>query len=395
MYERAIVGKVRESFVAGPPLIQAITGPRQVGKSTAARQIAEAWPGPVVNASADLPLPPQPEWVRAQWDRARQRVAPGTEVLLVLDEVQKVARWSEVVKALWDEDRVSGAGIQVIVLGSSSLLLQHGLSESLAGRFMLHRCLHWDWREMSEAFSVSLDRWLFFGGYPGTAALIEQEAMWGQYVRDSLIESVLARDVLQLQAVAKPALLRHLFLLSAIHPAQILSYNKMLGQLQDAGNTTTLAHYVRLLESAFLLSGLELFNKGRRSHRGSSPKLVLWNNALCSALSGRSFAEARDDHSWWGRLVENAVGAHLLCGLSGLPADVCYWRKGNNEVDFVVQTPRSLLALEVKSGRRDSSEGLSAFCRQYPEARPVIVGSGGIPLAEFFSTPAAQLVNLG
>jgi len=315
-------------------------------------------------------------------------------VLLILDEVQKVARWSEVVKALWDEDRAVGTDISVILLGSSSLLLQHGLSESLAGRFMLHRCLHWSASEMGAAFSVTLDQWLYFGGYPGTAPLIPMESLWGQYVRDSLIESVLARDVLQLQAVAKPALLRHLFLLAAAHPAQILSYNKMLGQLQDAGNTTTLAHYVKLLEGAHLLSGLELYNKGRRSHRGSSPKLILWNNALCSAVAGRSYSSAREDHAWWGRLVENAVGAHLLNGLAGLPCDICYWRKGSLEVDFVVQTPRALVALEVKSAGVDNLRGLHAFCKVYPEARPLVVGADGVPLAEFLREPPARYFDL-
>ena len=165
---------------------------------------------------------------------------------------------------------------------------------------------------MREAFDWDLDKWIFFGGYPGAADFVDEVQIWADYVNNSLIETVMAKDILQLQTVNKPALLRHLFLLSCGAPAQILSYNKMLGQLHDAGNTTTLAHYLKLLESAYLVSGLQLFKRGKQKKRGSSPKLILWNNALINAVSGITFEEARADHSWWGRLVENAVGGHLL-----------------------------------------------------------------------------------
>ena len=204
----------------------------------------------------------------------------GSEVLLILDEIQKVRNWSEIVKGLWDKLIRENLSVQVIILGSSSLLIQKGLSESLAGRFFLYRCTHWTFPEMENAFKWDLEQWLFYGGYPGAAPLVEQEDIWARYVVDSLIETVLAKDVLQLQTVAKPALLRHLFMLSVVHPAQILSYTKMLGQLHDAGNTTTLAHYLRLLESAFLISGLDLFKGNIQRKRGSSPKLIIWNNGL-------------------------------------------------------------------------------------------------------------------
>jgi len=226
---------------------------------------AAKWKGPVIHASADLPLPPEPEWVRFHWDRteaeAKRTRYENREPLLILDEVQKVKGLSEIVKALWDKSCRENFPIQVIILGSSSLLIQKGLSESLAGRFFLYRCPHWTFSEMEQAFSWDLEQWVFFGGYPGAAPFIDQEDVWSRYVMDSLVETVLAKDVLQLQTISKPALLRHLFMLSAVHPAQILSYNKMLGQLQDAGNTTTLAHYLKLLETAFLISGLDLFKK--------------------------------------------------------------------------------------------------------------------------------------
>jgi len=395
VYERPIVERILQGFRSDKKLLQIITGPRQVGKTTSAIQIADKWEGPIVNATADSPLPPGPEWVRSQWNlaltRAKKNSGDKTSVLLILDEVQKVKGWSEVIKELWDVECREKRGINVIILGSSSLLLQKGLSESLSGRFFLHRSTHWTFDEMARAFSWDMDQWIFYGGYPGAAPLIENEQIWSQYVTDSLIETVLAKDVLQLQTVAKPALLRHLFMLAVGHPAQILSYNKMLGQLQDAGNTTTLAHYVKLLESAFLISGLELIKQGISAKRGSSPKLLIWNNSLINAIYGQPFEKIRQDYSRWGRLVENAVGAHLLNHLAGLPYTVSYWRKGALEVDFVVRTPRNLWALEVKSGKSSNPKGLAAFCSLFPEARPLTLGSQGMSFEEFFITDPKEL----
>jgi len=271
-------------------------------------------------------------------------------------------------------------------------LLQKGLAESLAGRFFLFRCPHWGAPEVERAFSVGLDRWIYFGGYPAGYALLDDENTWAAWVRDSLIETVLARDVLALQTVAKPALLRHLFLFAATAPAQMISYTKMLGQLTDAGNTTTLTHYVRLLQTAFLLTGLEKLRRGRLQKRGSSPKLVLWNNALVSAVAGRTYEQARGDPSWWGRLIENAVGAHLLNRLQGLPWEVLYWREGDHEVDYVVRGPGRTVAIEVKSSRSRVPGGLQVFRARWPKAVPLIVGPSGVPLDEFFAQePAGYL----
>ncbi len=394
-YQRPVVMNILKGIGMKKKLLHIMTGPRQVGKTTAALQIEAKWNGPVINASADLPLPPGPEWVRSHWDRAEHEARRAgnerSEVLLILDEVQKVRGWSEVVKASWDKACREKSRIQVIILGSSSLLIQKGLSESLAGRFFLYRCTHWTFPEMERAFSWDMDRWLFFGGYPGAAALVDQENVWSRYVTDSLVETVLAKDVLQLQTVAKPALLRHLFMLSAVHPAQILSYNKMLGQLQDAGNTTTLAHYLKLLETAFLISGLELFKGGTQKKRGSSPKLIIWNNGLINALTRDSLMASRSNYSWWGRLVENAVGAHLLNHLTGVPYSVYYWRHKSLEVDYVVKTPKQIWGIEVKSGNPKNPKGISGFLKMYPEARTMIVGSGGMPLDEFFRSDPRDL----
>jgi hypothetical protein len=373
------------------PFLHIITGPRQTGKTTAARQVAEGWAGEVHVAAADTALPPGPEWVRAQWEIADLKRRNGRKVLLILDEVQKVRGWSESVKALWDRDAGKKPVLRVILLGSSALLVQKGLSESLAGRFMPYRCGHWGWGEMRGAFGWGLEDWLFFGGYPGAARLKGDPDAWARYVSESLVETVLARDVLQMSTVAKPALLRHLFALTAAFPAQILSYNKMLGQLQDAGNTTTLAHYLRLLEAAFLVSGLERFTGGKGQKRGSSPKLVAWNNALVNALRGDAPAMAREDRAWRGRLIENAAGAHLLNGLEQSRYRLFYWRQGDLEVDYVLKTPKDLWAIEIKSGRAGKAEGIAQFLRLHPQARPLIVGPGGLALEEFFMTPAKEL----
>jgi predicted AAA+ superfamily ATPase len=390
-FARAIVDQLTAALQRKPTLLQVIVGPRQVGKTTAALQLVERLGWPTVFAAADAPLPPGPEWVESQWRLARLREpGPAGKVLLVLDEVQKVAGWSESVKRMWDEERRTKGPVVGVLLGSSALLVHKGASESLAGRFFLHRCQHWSWQECRQAFGWDLDRWLFFGGYPGAAALADDEGAWKRYVADSLVDVALSRDVLALQAVTKPALLRHLFALATVYPAQILSYNKMLGQLQDAGNVTTLAGYLRLLETAFLASGLELFSQGQVRKRGSSPKLILWNNALINALSLRSRRDVMADGGLYGRLVENAVGAHLLCGLPPTEFGVTYWRDGPEEVDFVVSHGKRVWAIEVKSGRPGRLSGLAAFRKRYPKAQALLVGGEGIPLTEFFSRQAAD-----
>jgi uncharacterized protein len=390
-FERPLVVEIAAALERTPALLQVLVGPRQVGKSTAASQVERrlGWPSHI--ASADAPLPHPPEWIETQWRLARTAAATSQgPVLLVLDEIQKVRGWSEVVKRLWDEEKRTRGRVRPLLLGSSALLVQRGLTESLAGRFFLHRCTHWPWPECREAFGWTLDQWIYFGGYPGAAPFIADEPAWKRYVTDSLIETVLARDVLQMQTITKPALLRHLFALAAQFPAQVFSYNKMLGQLTEAGNTVTLANYLRLLETAFLASGLELYSKGHVRKRGSSPKLVLWNNALVNATSLLAFSQAQADGSWWGRLVENAVGAHLLNHLQGPSWSVTYWRDGHAELDFVVSHGAKTWAVEVKSGRGHKASGLTAFRQRYPKAQPWLIGETGVPLTEFFARPAAE-----
>lgn len=389
-YRRGIVDEIKAKLKQNIRLLHVITGPRQVGKTTAAQQIAEDWDGEVVYSAADTPLPPTPEWIESNWERANIG-AKNSRVLLILDEVQKISGWSEVVKARWDKEKTAKSKLSVIILGSSSLLLQKGLSESLAGRFFEYRCMHWSYSEMKKAFDFSLDDWLFLGGYPGAAIFRSNFGDWSRYVTDSLIETVLARDIFQLQNITKPALMRHLFMLAAAHPAQILSYNKMLGQLQDVGNTTTLAHYLKLLQTAFLASGLEAYKSATKAKKGSSPKLVIWNNAIINSLKGIPFDQARRDYGWWGRLVENAVISHFLNHLGHPSYGISYWRDGQEEVDVAISTPTSLWGIEVKSGRPKSLRGLSSFKQRYPKAKTMIIGEGGMPFEDFFAVSPLEL----
>ena len=386
MFERKIVGEILRLASIAPRRLQIVIGPRQVGKTTAARQAAARSECPCHYASADEALPPGPEWIEAQWNAAL-RLAAHCEApaWLILDEIQKVRGWSEEVKRLWDADTTGK--IQPLLLGSSALLLQKGLSESLAGRFFLHRCSHWSWSEMRAAFGWDLETWLVFGGYPGAANYIGDPELWMRYISDSLIDTTLSRDILQLETVAKPALLRHLFGLAAHYPSQVLSFNKMLGQLVDAGNTTTLSHYLQLLGQAFLITGLSAYSGGEVRRRASSPKLIVQNNALVTASNPRAFAMKNTDAAWRGRLVENAVGAALLQEYTSSTTSLYYWRDGMLEADFVLTDGPQLFGIEVKSGRPDKISGLAAFKKKYPKANPLIIGSSGIRLETFFENP--------
>ena len=279
--------------------------------------------------------------------------------------------------------------LRVFLLGSAPLLVQRGLGESLAGRFELIRFPHWSFAEMRGAFGWDLSRYLFFGGYPGAAPLAGDVSRWRAYVLDSLVETSISRDVLLMTRVDKPALLRQLFRLACDYSGQVLSYNKMLGQLQDAGNTTTLSHYLELLGGAGLVAGIPKYSGSKVRQRGSSPKLLVLNTALMSATSGVSYDDAKRDPNLWGRLVESAVGAHLKGGVD----DLYYWRDGNVEADWVARRAESVVAFEVTSGRRkDSLPGLAAFAKEHAPAPTLLVGGQGIPVEEFLlSDPARWL----
>ena len=374
--------------------LQVVAGARQVGKTTMVQQVLAGLDTPYVLVSADEPALRDAGWLAAQWERARLAVKGRQGVVLALDEVQKIPGWSETVKRLWDEDTRSRLPLRVVLLGSAPLLMQRGLSESLAGRFEILHLPHWSFAEMRDAFGFSLEQFLYFGGYPGAAPLAHDPPRWRRYVLDSLVETTIARDVLLLTRVDKPALLRRLFELGCRYSGQVLSYTKMLGQLQDAGNTTTLAHYLDLLAAAGMLAGLPKFAGEAVRQRGSSPKLQVLNTALVTALSGLSPDEAREDPEFWGRLTESAVGAHLANAAARGACELFYWRERGREVDFVVRSGRTVLAIEVKSGRSTTAmPGMADFTDAFRPRRTLLVGGDGIPIQEFLLEPVEHWIQ--
>lgn len=388
-YSRPLLGVLVDRLKEERRFLQVLAGPRQTGKTTLARQAMDRVDVPVEYGTADAPSPLDPTWIETQWERGRLAASGAGGALLVLDEVQKVGGWSEVVKRLWDEDTAAGTQLKVLLLGSAPLLVQRGLTESLAGRFELIRVSHWSLEEMRDAFGFTLEQFVYFGGYPGAAPLVGDEDRWRRYIFDSLIETTIARDILLMTRVDKPALLRQLFRLGCDYSAQVLSYQKMLGQLQDAGNTTTLAHYLELLEGAGMVAGLKKYSGARARQRGSSPKLLALNTALVSAMSGVGFDQARADPGLWGRLVESTVGAHLV-NTASPEIEVLWWRERDREVDFVLRRGRRVVAIEVTSGRRKTSlSGLEVFGREFGVRRKLLVGGQGISVEELLERPAA------
>lgn len=415
MFTRPEITELRNRLKERVRLITIVAGPRQIGKTTLVQTTLTEFHHSYLAADSDeVPLeleidsaetaqarPPKhdAEWLRNHWQRARQLAAkhngqfPDQPFVFAIDEVQRIEKWSETVKGLWDADRHKDFPMHVILLGSAPLLMQKGLSESLAGRFELIPLSHWSYAEMSDAFNFGLEDYIYFGGYPGAAAFIREEHRWRQYVRASLIAPNIERDILMMSRVEKPALLKRLFELSCAYSGQILSYTKMLGQLQDAGNVVTLAHYLDLLSNAGLVTGLQKYAGQKVRQRAASPKLNVLNTGLMAAICGYTHAEARADKTFWGRLVESAAGAHLFNTLTS-ECQLYHWRDGPHEVDYVLQRGRRLLAIEVKSGRvRTHVAGLTVFQERFRDARTLIVGEGHISIAEFFSYPARHWLD--
>ena len=394
MFQRPICNIILGRIHEPRRFIQALAGPRQTGKTTLAKQTMELLDIPNHYASADEPALKDSTWIEQQWEVARTKLRLDTsfkKALFVLDEVQKITGWSETVKRLWDEDSANDLPLYVIVLGSSPLLVQRGLTESLAGRFEIIPVTHWSFDEMNRAFGWDVDQYVFYGGYPGASELIQDHQRWSNYIIDSLIETTISRDILLMRRVDKPALLRRLFELGCTYSGHILSYQKMLGQLHDAGNTTTLAHYLNLLEGAGLIAGLPKYAGQKVRQRASSPKLQVLNTALLTAPSQLTLNEAKQDPEFWGRLVESAVGAALVNGTRGKGIELFYWASRNKEVDFVLRRAKNLTVIEVKSSRRKTNlPGVEAFSREFRVKRKLLVGAQGIQLKEFLLTPPEQ-----
>jgi uncharacterized protein len=394
MFQRPHFQLLSKRIAEPRKFMQVVVGPRQVGKTTLVEQLLSASDTPYHFISADGIANSNSSWLEQQWEVARQRFrqSGASEFILAIDEIQKITHWSETVKAQWDSDTRNKIAIKVILLGSSRLLLQQGLTESLMGRFELTYLGHWSYAEMKTAFDWTADQFAWFGGYPGTASLVHDENRWKKYVHDALIEPSISRDILSLSRVDKPALLRRLFELGCLYSGQLLSYNKMLGQLQDVGNTTTLAHYLDLLDSAGLLCGLEKFAGDRLRQRLSSPKFQVHNTALIAALHPASFSEISLQPDQWGRIVESAVGAHLVNYARQEGFRLYYWREGNDEVDFVIENRGKTVAIEVKSSTlRGNMSGMETFRRQFKPDKLLLVGQNGLPWQEFLTLNPIEL----
>ncbi|MFZ5519286.1 MAG: ATP-binding protein [Candidatus Zhuqueibacterota bacterium] len=394
MFKRKIFQTLLNRISDEHRFIQVLAGPRQTGKTTLARQLLEANPCPIHYISADEPSLKDRGWIEQQWETCRFQYNNNAKkkTILILDEIQKIPQWSETVKRLWDADTANQINIQVILLGSSPLLMKHGLSESLAGRFEIIPVPHWNFSEMREAFGWDIETFIFYGGYPGAAKLINDHDRWARYIIDSLIETTVSRDILLVNRVDKPALLRRLFELSCHYSGQILAYQKMLGQLQDAGNTTTLAHYLDLLSGAGLVTGLQKYAGQQFRRRSSSPKLIMMNNALMTALSNLTFSEAQKDTEYWGRLIETTIGGYLLNESLNKRIDIYYWSGRNREVDFILQYKNKITAIEVKSTRKKTSlPGIAEFSDQFSVNRKLLVGGDGIHIQDFLKTSIEDL----
>lgn len=374
--------------------IQVIAGPRQVGKTTLVGQFLESYKGESIFISADGVPASDGLWIEESWNAARLKLKTSkeNELLFVIDEIQKIENWSEIVKAQWERDTRENINIKLILLGSSRLLLKEGLSESLAGRFELVHMTHWEFVEMEKAFGFDANEFVWYGGYPGAAVLRKDEPRWKDYVNHALIETSISKDIFLLTRINKPALLKRLFELGCSYSGQILSYNKILGQVQDAGNTTTLAHYLTLLREAGLLTGLEKYSTNKVATRSSSPKFIVNNTALMSAQSPYSFPQVLDIPDIWGRYVESAVGAHLINTAPKAGIKVFYWREAENEVDFVLEHAGEIIAIEVKSGhKKPQNRGLELFTKQFKPRKCYVVGGPGLSWEEFLRTDIADL----
>lgn len=387
MYKRSQFNELKLRLSEARDKIQTISGPRQVGKSTLIKQVLQETDIPYLSVTADNVPKTDNFWISETWAsaRARMKAAKTPEFLLVIDEVHKLNNWSEAIKKEWDEDTRNDINMKVVILGSSRLLLKDGLTESLAGRFELIGMPHWSYNEMREAFGIDLEQFIYFGGYPGGAKYVHDERRWRKYIKDSIIAPAIERDILTTKTIYKPALMRQLFDLGCMYSGKELSLNKMLGQLQDVGNVTTLANYLNTLDEARLLCGLQKYARDEARKYNSVPKLMVYNTALLTAQTNTTFHRTFTTPNLWGRWVESAVGAHLLNQADEYDYKLYYWRENSDEVDFIVESGEQQIAIEVKSGRRGANNGLKVFSEKFHPQQSFVVGTDGVPVEEFLS----------
>lgn len=393
MYKRIEYQTIKARLEEPKRFIQVVMGPRQVGKSTVVRQVLTDLEEPYQLFSADNVPATNPAWVSDCWAATRtlMELKGYKSIILVIDEIQKISNWSEVVKKEWDDDVFHNRQIKVLLLGSSRVLLEKGLSESLAGRFEEIRMTHWSYSEMKECFGYSLDQYVFYGGYPGAAVLINDEERYQQYIQSSIIDATINKDILMDTPVGKPALLKQTFELGAAYSGQILSLNKMVGSLQDAGNTATLSGYLNLLNECGLLCGLQKYSVDTARRKASIPKLQVYNNALKTVFTPLTFDQAILDRKEWGRIFESAIGTYIVSQAFVKRFEVYYWRERNDEVDFILRKKSAVVAIEVKSNAEKNTLGLSKFKEMFNPKTAFVVGDGGISAEEFLSMDLNKL----
>lgn len=392
-YKRLQYNEIQSRINEPRSRIQVIVGPRQVGKSTLIGQILEECTFPYESYSADDVVNADANWLTQIWEtqRLKMETSGETKRLLVVDEIQKISNWSETVKAEWDRDTREKRELIVVLLGSSRMLIERGLTESLAGRFELIRLTHWTFSEMRDCFGWNLPQYIYYGGYPGAAAYIDNEPRWRNYVKDSLIEPSISKDVLMNTNILKPLLLRQLFEIGSNYSGELLSLTKVAAQMQDAGNVTTLAGYLHLLDECNLLCGLQKYAEDNARKYNSIPKFQVYNSALRNVYADEDFIDAIQDPKVWGRYVESAIGAYLVSQAQIIGYKVFYWRDKNDEVDYVLTYRNRKVAIEVKSGRRTTNTGIKKFAESYHPYRTIVVGSGGLSAEEFMTLDLALL----
>lgn len=396
MYKRTEFQTIKSRLEERRKFIQVVMGPRQVGKSTVVKQVLGEIDTPYQFFSADNVPATNTGWVSNCWAAVRSLMTAKdyTETILVIDEIQKIQNWSEVVKKEWDDDSFHDRNIKVLLLGSSRVLLEKGLSESLGGRFEEIRMTHWSYPEMKECFGLSLDEYLYYGGYPGAADLIHDPDRWEQYIQSAIIDATINKDILMNTAISKPALLKQTFELGAAYSGELLSLTKMLGSLQDAGNTVTLAGYVNLLDESGLLCGLQKYSIDSARRRSSVPKFQVYNNALKMVFNARTFDQAIMDRKEWGRIYESGIGSYLISQAFVHRFEVFYWRERNDEVDFILRKKGTVIAIEVKSNAEKNTAGLNKFKELFHPQSAFIVGDGGLSAEDFLSMDVVELFKL-
>ncbi len=393
MYKKAEYHKIKSRLEEQRRFIQVIMGARQIGKSTVVKQVLKDVTIPYQFFSADNVPATNRAWISNCWAATRSLKENNgwDSIILVIDEIQKISNWSEVVKKEWDDDTFHERNIKVLILGSSRVLLEKGLSESLSGRFEEIRMSHWSYQEMKESFGFTLDQYLFYGGYPGAAFLIKDADRFQQYIQSAIIDTTINKDILMDTPIGKPALLRQTFELGAAYSGGLLSLNKMLGSLQDAGNTVTLSGYINLLDESGLLCGLQKYCIDTARRKASIPKFQVYNNALKMVYSQTTFEQAVLDRKVWGHILESGIGAYLVSQAFIHRFEVFYWRERNDEVDFILRKKNSVVAIEVKSNADKRTEGLDRFRQFFKPQTSFIVGDGGIDIESFLSMDIKKL----